>query len=662
MPEMIYHVRRLYSAVGALNGKVTISLMCIAVFLVVNMPSEVCRGEPDAGWGIPVPIENISWPAGSSPSIAVESSGDAFAVWRQWDEYRYNILANRYVVGHGWFSPEIIDIQSADAGSSVISSDDAGNAMAAWIQASDEVWACRYRAGVGWETAVLVTTAADSVMSLDVAIDSNGNGIVVWALVMGEDAWASVWNVSDGWGTPVVLDSEDYRVLLPKAAMDDTGNATVVWSDMEITNHIWANTYSSESGWASAQLVENDETHYADKPDVSMDGLGNAMAVWHQYGTPESDIWANRYVAGVGWGTPELLEEFDAGNARNVVVGYDGHGNALAVWTQFDGFRENVSANRYVAGVGWGDAVLIETDDTGHAQYPRVAVNADGYAFAAWNQNDGDRFNLWANRFVPDVGWEDAVAVEAAPGECGFASIGIDGAGNAIVAWSQDDYGSYSIYANRYVVADTTPPFLIVTSPESGAETTVPSITVAGETEPGAELFVNGMLTLVDAMTGAFETTVALTEGDNDIILIASDSWGNSATVTVTVTYVNLVADLQEQLEELKTLLEELTGDSNTSETNLSALNEEIAALRDQLNLTVDELEEISDRLDAIDDSDVVGSGASDAPSMATLMGVVAVAALLLLAVMIALYLNLRKMVHEGKASREDSEEPPPPQ
>ena len=206
---MIYHFSWLSFAVGAVKGKVTISLMCIAVFCVINASSEVCRGEPDAGWGIPVPIENISWPAESSPSIAVEPSGNAFVVWQQWDESRYNILANRYVVGHGWLTPEIIDTQFTDARNSVISSDDAGNAMAAWIQASDEVWACRYHAGVGWETAVLVTTAADIVMSVDVAIDSNGNGIVVWALAMGEDAWASVWNVSDGWGAPVVVDSED---------------------------------------------------------------------------------------------------------------------------------------------------------------------------------------------------------------------------------------------------------------------------------------------------------------------------------------------------------------------------------------------------------------------------------------------------------------------
>ena len=153
--------------------------------------------------------------------------------------------------------------------------------------------------------------------------------------------------------------------------------------------------------------------------------------------------------------------------------------------------------------------------------------------------------------------------------------------------------------------------------------------------------------------------------GSNDIVVTAVDSWDNTATVTVTVVYTDAysdqIADLQEQIEELLALLEELTGGDTDPETNLTALSEELASLRELLNSTADQLEEVSDRLDAIDDSDVAGSGASDAPSMATLMGVVAVAALLLLAVMIALYLNLRKMVREGTTSPEDSEEPPPP-
>jgi hypothetical protein len=52
-----------------------------------------------------------------------------------------------------------------------------------------------------------------------------------------------------------------------------------------------------------------------------------------------------------------------------------------------------------VAGVGWGTAALIETDNAGGAVAPQIAVDPTGNAIAVWYQFDGTRFNIWANRF-----------------------------------------------------------------------------------------------------------------------------------------------------------------------------------------------------------------------------------------------------------------------
>lgn len=42
---------------------------------------------------------------------------------------------------------------------------------------------------------------------------------------------------------------------------------------------------------------------------------------------------------------------------------------------------------------------MIETDDTGDAQFPQIAMDSSGNALAVWHQSDGTRFNIWANRF-----------------------------------------------------------------------------------------------------------------------------------------------------------------------------------------------------------------------------------------------------------------------
>lgn len=95
------------------------------------------------------------------------------------------------------------------------------------------------------------------------------------------------------------------------------------------------------------------------------------------------------------WGTA-LLIETDSNSAGSSQVGFDGSGNAIAVWFQSDGPRMNIWANRYVAGTGWVLPQLIETDsDSGY--WPQVGVDESGNAVAVWQQYDGTRWNIWAN-------------------------------------------------------------------------------------------------------------------------------------------------------------------------------------------------------------------------------------------------------------------------
>jgi len=134
-----------------------------------------------------------------------------------------------------------------------------------------------------------------------------------------------------------------------------------------------------------------------------VDGSGNAIAVWHQYDVMQGNIWANRYVSGTGWGTAALIETDNTGSAYPPQIAVDGSGNAIAVWDQEDGTRYNTWANRYVSGTGWGTAALIETDNTTDNTrdviFPQIAMDGSGNAITVWDQYDGTRYNIWANRF-----------------------------------------------------------------------------------------------------------------------------------------------------------------------------------------------------------------------------------------------------------------------
>ena len=87
------------------------------------------------------------------------------------------------------------------------------------------------------------------------------------------------------------------------------------------------------------------------------------------------------------WGTAAPIDT-DNGNNSGHAIAMDANGNAIAVWTQDDGTRYNIWANRYVAGVGWGTAAPIESDD-GNNLGAGIAMDANGNAIAMWTQQNG---------------------------------------------------------------------------------------------------------------------------------------------------------------------------------------------------------------------------------------------------------------------------------
>nr|QNO49672.1 hypothetical protein PLAOKDGB_00001 [Methanosarcinales archaeon ANME-2c ERB4] len=105
------------------------------------------------------------------------------------------------------------------------------------------------------------------------------------------------------------------------------------------------------------------------------------------------------------------------------------------------------------------------------------------------------------------------------------------------------------VYYNPYLNApagttDTTPPTLAINSPAPNTTTHMPTITIAGTaSDPSgiASVTVNG-----EPADGTLDwsANVTLSEGENTIIVIATDGAGLTATTTVTVHYKRLKGDL----------------------------------------------------------------------------------------------------------------------
>ena len=315
-----------------------------------------------------------------------------------------------------------------------------------------------------WGTPQPIDTNAVLAHDHQIAVDSAGNAIAVWSDVVrnpGYSIWASRYDTAAGrWSTGQRIQTDPtYWNSHPQVAVSSSGSAVVVWSHFNGSNtNVWANRFNvGTDSWGTAEQIETIDTGDAYNLRVAIDNSGNAIAVWSKSDGSRRNIWANRYEAGAGsWGAAELIENDNSGDARDPQVGFDRHGNAIAVWTQSDGSLSNIWANRYDAGAGsWGAAELIENDNSGDARSPQVGLDRDGNAIAAWIQPDGSRYNSWANRYDAIIGsWGAAELIQTDNIEVAEnLRIGVDREGNALAVWNQWDGRLGHIWANRYDAA-----------------------------------------------------------------------------------------------------------------------------------------------------------------------------------------------------------------
>ena len=420
----------------------------------------------DGSWSTAELIEQDDAGNAGLPQVAVDGSGNAIAVWDQSDGTRNNIWSNHYdASSHSWSTVELIEQNTGDAMSSQVAVDGNGNAIAVWSQNDGRqfnIWSNRYDVSShSWSTAELIEQDTGSANSPQVAVDGSGNAIAVWYQSDGTryNIWSNRYDASShSWSTAELIEQDNSGdAYNPKISVNASGNTIVVWYQHDGTRtNIWSNRYDASShSWSTAELIEQDNAGNAYSPQVAVDGSENAIAVWSQSDGTRNNIWGNRYDASShSWSTRELIEQDNAGSARDPQVSVDGSGNAIAVWRQSDGTRNNnIWGNRYDASShSWSTAELIEQDNAGSTRSPQVAVDGSGNAIVVWYQFDGTRDNIWSNRYdASSHSWSTAELIEHDnAGNAKRPQIAIDDNGNAIAVWDEYDGTRTNIWSNRF--------------------------------------------------------------------------------------------------------------------------------------------------------------------------------------------------------------------
>lgn len=206
------------------------------------------------------------------------------------------------------------------------------------------------------------------------------------------------------------------------------------------------------SGWSAPVAVG--VTPYAYWGSVELDANGNAMVVYQTYDSASQtdSLWSRRYTPGGGWGEAVLIATNDAWlSFDSLAVNADG--NAMVVYSVDSGHGQNdLWSQRYTPGSGWGDAMLITRDDT-PLYYGSIVMDAGGNAMLVYETYDSasQTGSLWSRRYTLDSGWGGAMLITSIVG-LSYNSLAMDPNGNAMVVYSTIDYASWTdgLWSRRY--------------------------------------------------------------------------------------------------------------------------------------------------------------------------------------------------------------------
>jgi hypothetical protein len=411
---------------------------------------------------------------------------------------------NVYVLGGPWNNPTVVGSLAAlmtivnatptggwstaaafsavGAGAPNIAMDNAGNAIALWVQdvagvSTDDLMTSRFVAGSGWSAPTPLENDNDgTVQSTEFHLtmdQTSGRAVATWHQFTSAakfDLWARIYDPATGWGLAARVEDATDTLGFSRAGIDASGNAIAVWSQASTGGRfsVYANRYAVGSGWGTRQLLETNEFVGGSDGDarIAVTPTGNAIVVWKAapgISGSGTDIWTNRYTVGSGWSTAtELVSDnstaLQLGNANGglEIVAY-GNGDALLAWAQLNfvnsAYQYTVQTKRYTAGAWQADSTPVApmvATTKGLSSTFNIATNPSGATVVSWALED---YSVQAS-VAPAVGAFAAPIALKTPGPLEVLSVpdvGIDNAGNALVAWQQKGTGNANnVVAARY--------------------------------------------------------------------------------------------------------------------------------------------------------------------------------------------------------------------
>jgi hypothetical protein len=395
---------------------------------------------------------------GLHPSIAVDASGEAVAVWEE--------------------------IPAPDSASPQATVESASRPPGGtWSQ----------------PTTISAPGLVSGRMSPQVAISPGGEAVAVWGTNRGPNRLESASRPPDGgWTPPTVITRQPHRLggYEQQVAIDRSGDAIAVWHGFSHGHNVVASASRAPGGvWSHPRRLSGflADSSFRPRPRIAIASSGEAVAVWGTYVLVAREYTeyptierAVRSPAGT-WSRPEILTRYRREGCSEADVAMNPQGDALAVWAcGGEGEAPTIrSVSRPAAG-GWSRARTISAGPRPVAYgVPKIAVDVAGEAVAVWRERRRGVSAVIQSATRPPAGhWSAPVNLSAT----GFAiepRVGCDDAGQMAALWatSNDSKGFFGQFRIKGALRSApTAPWLI--SPTfSSSDVRHPEIAVAADGE-----------------------------------------------------------------------------------------------------------------------------------------------------------------------------------
>ncbi|MDX8430780.1 MAG: hypothetical protein SNF33_03120 [Candidatus Algichlamydia australiensis] len=356
------------------NCKSYLSILIILGSTLGSLGAEPYTFEP------PEQISDSGQSAGN-PEVTVISNGDAVAVWTRSDGFNSRVQGAQYSAAtESWTTPVTISAAGVSASSPTISSDSSGNAVVVWSEtAAGDIQSARYDSTAETWSAPIFVANGIAASNPQVSCDPSGNAVVVWqSFIPGFlEISASYFDVGlMTWSAPVQISPGAASSNNAEVSVDGDGDAVAVW---QRSGSIQSSSFDVGTMTWSAPITISDGGSTVGDPQIGTSAAGDAIAVWERT-VPSVDIRAARYTKGVGWALPVSIVPAAAVN-QNPFIAVNDSLQAIASWQGFDGVTVISQASSYNPVTDtWSTPQNIDPGETSIDRDVAIDNNGNGVA------------------------------------------------------------------------------------------------------------------------------------------------------------------------------------------------------------------------------------------------------------------------------------------